>query len=163
MKTEKLITSGVLMCASAVILAATDSVTTTQPQSQTVNEGDPVTFNVVAESATSGNANFTIPLSYNVNLDMVWCPAGTFMMGSPDNELGRGTDETLHQVTLSNDFWIGKYEITQAQYRCIMGKNPAFDYGVGDNYPVYWVAWNDAINFCSEFIKTYIFLGSIDI
>ena len=97
----------------------------------------------------SGGQNFTIPLSDNVSLDMVWCPAGSFMMGCPKNELGRyNSDDELHSVTISNGFWIGKYEVTQAQYSAVMGSNPS--YFKGDNLPVEEVTWYDAMEFCQK-------------
>ncbi|MBO4544381.1 MAG: leucine-rich repeat protein, partial [Verrucomicrobia bacterium] len=65
--------------------------------------------------------NFTIPLSDTVNLDMIWIEPGTFMMGSPENELGRSDDEVQHQVTLTKGYWLGKYEVTQAQYEAVTG------------------------------------------
>lgn len=49
-------------------------------------------------------------------IEFQWCPAGTFTMGSPVNEEGRQADETQHQVTITKGFWLGKYEVTQAQY-----------------------------------------------
>ena len=52
-------------------------------------------------------------------------PAGTFMMGSPASELGRGNDEDYHQVTLTKPFYIGVFEVTQRQYELVMGKNPS--------------------------------------
>ncbi len=76
-------------------------------------------------------------------------PAGTFVMGSPSNESGRYSDEgPQHQVTITKDFYLGKYEVTQAQWRAVMGSNPARSYGVGNDYPVYYVSWND----CQTFI-----------
>ena len=45
-------------------------------------------------------------------------------MGSPSSETGRGNDETQHQVTLTNGFYLGKYEVTQAQYQTVMNGNP---------------------------------------
>ncbi|MBO4715569.1 MAG: SUMF1/EgtB/PvdO family nonheme iron enzyme, partial [Verrucomicrobia bacterium] len=91
-----------------------------------------------------------IPLSDTVDLamSMVWCPAGTFTMGSPGSELGRDSDETRHSVTISRGFGIGKYEVTQAQYRAVMGSNPSTF--KGDNLPVEEVAWYDAMEFCQK-------------
>ncbi len=78
------------------------------------------------------------------------------MMGSPDNEKNRGDDEgPRHQVTITQDFYLGKYEVTQAQWEAIMGSNPSNDYGVGNNYPVYYVSWND----CQTFIGKMNELG----
>ena len=53
-------------------------------------------------------------------------PAGTFTMGSPTNELGRYIDETQHQVTLSQDFYIGVFQVTQKQWERIMGNWPSY-------------------------------------
>ncbi len=92
--------------------------------------------------------DMTIPLAADVNLDMVWCPPGTFMMGSPKNELGRYDDETQHSVTISSAFWIGKYEVTQSQYKAVMDFNPCEF--IGANLPVEKVSWNEAMEFCSR-------------
>ena len=53
--------------------------------------------------------------------DMVKCPAGSFIMGSPKNEKGRNEDEKQHKVTFTKDFYIGKYEITVQQYWTVLG------------------------------------------
>ena len=66
---------------------------------------------------------FTLP--GGVPLVLVKIPAGTFQMGSPPTERNRWVDETLHQVTLTSDYYIGKYEVTQAQWRAVMGTNPS--------------------------------------
>ncbi len=68
-------------------------------------------------------------------------PAGTFAMGSPTDELGRDEDETQHPVTLTKDFYIGVFEVTQAQYQAVMGSNPS-EYK-GDYRPVETVSWDD--------------------
>ncbi len=70
-------------------------------------------------------------------------PAGTFMMGSPEDELGRATDgaETQHPVTLTEDFWIGVFEVTQKQWQLVMGNTPS-RYS-GDMRPVERVCYND--------------------
>ena len=71
-------------------------------------------------------------------------PKGTFTMGSPEGEVGResvgNSKETQHQVTLTEDFYIGVFEITQKQYSLIYGSNPSF-YN-GDTRPVEYVSYN---------------------
>ena len=67
-------------------------------------------------------------------------PKGTFTMGSPVGEVGRYSDETQHQVTLTEDFYIGVFEITQKQYSLIYGSNPS-SYK-GDTRPVEYVSYN---------------------
>ena len=68
-------------------------------------------------------------------------PAGTFMMGSPSGELGRYSDETQHQVTLSDDFYMGVFELTQKQWELVMGNTPS--YHKSDTYPVETVSYDD--------------------
>ena len=51
--------------------------------------------------------NITIPLSDTVDLDMIWVEPGTFLMGSPEDELGRANDETQYEVTLTKGYWLG--------------------------------------------------------
>ncbi len=87
---------------------------------------------------------------------MVWIPPGEFMMGAVDDEVGgRSLERPRHRVTFENGFWIGKYEITQAQWIAVMGSNPAREYGVGDNYPVYNVSWEDIQAFEREVDRVY--------
>ncbi len=67
-------------------------------------------------------------------------PKGSFIMGSPNTEIGRQTNETQHQVTLTEDFYIGIFEITQKQYSLIYGSNPSKYYG--DTRPVESVSYD---------------------
>jgi formylglycine-generating enzyme required for sulfatase activity len=71
-------------------------------------------------------------------------PAGTFMMGSPTNELGRDSDETQHQVTLTQPFYIGVFEVTQRQWERVMGTWPSSftNTSCRDSRPVEWVSYN---------------------
>ena len=69
--------------------------------------------------------NHTVDLNATVALDMIWVQPGTFVMGSPTTESDRGSDETEHNVTLTQGFYLGKYEVTQAQYEAVMGLIPA--------------------------------------
>ena len=83
------------------------------------------------------------------NMEMIWCPPGTFTMGSPTTEANRGWDETEHNVTLTNGFYLGKYEVTQAQYEAVMTGNtnslsPTPSQFSGNDRPVEKVSWEDA-------------------
>jgi len=87
---------------------------------------------------------------------MVYVEGGSFQMGKKLGEY-RGEDENhVHRVTL-NSFYIGKYEVTQGQYKAVMGGLPPlyktdsyYPDGEGDNYPVYLVNWYDAVEFCNK-------------
>ncbi len=85
----------------------------------------------------------TYTLPGGVPLVMVRIPAGTFQMGSPTTERSRGRDEILHAVTLTSDYYIGKYEVTQAQWAAVMGTNPSDFSSCGGNCPVERVSWDD--------------------
>ena len=81
-------------------------------------------------------------------LEMLWVKPGTFMMGSPTTEARRYKDEIQHQVTLTKGFYLGKYEVTQAQWERVMGNNPS--HFKGADRPVGKVSWNDAVEFCKK-------------
>lgn len=82
-----------------------------------------------------------------------WCPADTFTMGSPSSEEGRDEDEVQTRVTLTKGFWMSETEVTQAQWKAIMGSTVAQQRdkmdaslslrGEGGNYPMYHVSWNE--------------------
>lgn len=80
--------------------------------------------------------------------NMVLVKGSSFTMGSPETEDWREQDEIQHEVTLS-DFYISKYEITQAEYKSVMGINPSTS-SIGDNFPVETVTWYNAIEFCNR-------------
>ena len=70
------------------------------------------------------------------------------MMGSPESEEGRDNDEAQQQITV-DDFYMGKYEVTQEQWQAIMGNNPSrFD--KGGKYPVETFSWDDCQEFCEK-------------
>ena len=58
---------------------------------------------------------------------MKWCPPGTFVMGSPEREEGRSRAETPHRVTISKGFWMGETEVTQGQWKALMGGETVLD------------------------------------
>jgi formylglycine-generating enzyme required for sulfatase activity len=96
---------------------------------------------------TAGSTK-TITLPGGATMEMVWCPPGTFMMGSPEDAEFHYDDETQHQVTLTKGFWMAKTEVTQAQWKSVMGNNPS-DHE-GDDLPVECVAWDDVQQFCAK-------------
>ena len=104
-------------------------------------------------SVASGSNAISIPVKDGISIEMVKVEAGTFMMGAtsemkdsyddPDSD-----EKPVHQVTLTNDYYMGKYEVTQALWQAVMGSNPSnFK---GDNLPVETVSWNDCLGFISK-------------
>ena len=77
--------------------------------------------------------------SREIELDLVLIPAGKFMMGDPDKD---------HEVLITNSFYMGKHEVTQEQWKKVMGNNPSIK-TKGPTLPVTDVSWND----CQEFIR----------
>lgn len=75
---------------------------------------------------------------------------GIFTMGSPADELDRESDETAHQVTLTNKFVLWKYEVTQGEFKNLMGYNPSKFKEYGLNCPVEQVSWHEAAAFCNN-------------
>jgi formylglycine-generating enzyme required for sulfatase activity len=88
-------------------------------------------------------------ITNSIGMEFVKIPAGEFNMGSPSNEEGRGDSECpIHHVKISNAFYMGKYEVTQKQWRDVMGDSPSnFK---GDNLPVESVSWNNVQNFIKK-------------
>jgi formylglycine-generating enzyme required for sulfatase activity len=77
-----------------------------------------------------------------------WIPPGTFTMGSPAMDLDRADDEGPQTaVTLTEGFWMGKYEVTQGEYRAVVADNPSRFRD--PNRPVEQVTWSDATNYCA--------------
>ena len=98
----------------------------------------------LSTSAVEGKP-FTIP---DLSIEMLWVKPGTFEMGSPLGEAKRRDSETPHTVTLSRGFYLGKHEVTQAQWQKVMGSNPSFFKGA--DRPVERVSWTDVTSFCDK-------------
>jgi formylglycine-generating enzyme required for sulfatase activity len=84
---------------------------------------------------------------------LCWCPPGKFMMGSPPDEPERRPDENQVEVTLTRGFWAGKYEITQGDWKRVVGKLPGeltAELPEGDDYPVGNVNFAEAEAFCRK-------------
>lgn len=105
--------------------------------------------------ANISNAQPPKEITNSIGMKLVLIPKGTFMMGSPESEEGRQKNETQHEVTISKDYYLGVYEVTQAQYEKVIGKNPSHLQGaiVGNenaDLPVERVSWKDAVEFCEK-------------
>src|SRR4029453_8613876 len=88
---------------------------------------------------------------------MCWCPPGRFVMGSPPAERGHRSDEAQVEVALSKGFWTAKHEVTQGQWKTVAGKFPdrlpSPEFGEGDEFPVYWINFDEAEAFCSALTR----------
>ncbi len=124
-----------------VTQAATEEVQETSPNPLKPNEI------AVTHTPRKGDA-FTVPA---LSLSMLWCPPGSFQMGSPENEGARDSDEVRREVTLTQGFWLGKHEVTQAQWEKIMGNNPSYFKGL--KLPVEKMSWASARTFCEKLTK----------
>jgi len=78
-----------------------------------------------------------------------WMPPGTFMMGSPETEIDRFADETQHEVTLTQGFWLADTACTQALWQEVMGENPSHFKGNPNNW-VENVSWEDTQHFIAR-------------
>ncbi len=138
----------------------------------------------VAASGPAAGQSWAVPLTGPATLPMVWIAPGTFLQGSPANEPGRRPDEGPQTaVTLTRGFWLGRTEVTVAQWQSVMGvdlrgqlarargDDTLYDLGgkkqtvrafmrwtpdappeqylanEGDRLPMYFVSWNDAMEF----------------
>jgi formylglycine-generating enzyme required for sulfatase activity len=127
----------------------TEPLATVKPEAEKVIEIDSKTEDRVKEitqaeaKAGPGKNSFTAPNG----IKFIYISAGTFTMGSSKDESGRYDNETQHQVTLTQGFYMQITEVTQGQWRGLMGNNPSFFNGCGDDCPVEQVSWNDAQQF----------------
>lgn len=91
-----------------------------------------------------GMRSYTEVIALNVRMEMHAIPGGEFLMGSPEKQ-GYADEYPQHRATLS-PFYIGKYPITQAQWRAVMRTNPS--HFTGPNHPVDSVTWDEAFEYC---------------
>ena len=109
---------------------------------------------LITDNAGVTNARFYRVL-IAVPLNTSWIPAGTFLMGSPTNELERGVNETQHSVTLTRGFFMSRFLVTQSSYLSLMNTNPSYyntnnGFTLDLNRPAEQVSWLDAANYCGK-------------
>jgi formylglycine-generating enzyme required for sulfatase activity len=88
-----------------------------------------------------------VDLGGGVRMEFALVPAGTFLMGSPENT-GSDDESPLRPVTISRPFYLGKFEVTQEQWQAVMGSNPSRFHGA--QRPVETVSWNDCQRFLAR-------------
>lgn len=124
-----------------------------------VAQGGNMDIDPISEESTlpSTGEPTTFTLPGGAVMEMVWIESGTFMMGSPPSEPGRWNNEgPQHEVTISRGFWLGKYEITQAQWESVMGTRPWMGKSyVRENpaYPAVYISWSDVQAFVAKLKK----------
>ena len=96
-------------------------------------------------------------ITNSIGMKLMLVHADSFDMGSPDDEIGRlEIQETIHGVTISRSYYLGAYEVTQEEYKKVVGDNPSYfstmTMGGRDSskYPVENLSWNDAVSFCEK-------------
>ena len=96
-----------------------------------------------------GSTVGTLQLKVRVASDMVYVAGGTFMMGATEEQGddAYNDEKPVHSVTLDG-FYIGAFEVTQAQWKAVMGTN--LSNWKGDDLPVENVSWSDAVSFCGK-------------
>ena len=87
-------------------------------------------------------------ITNSIGMKLELIHAGSFAMGSSNDEVGRQKNETLHEVTIRKSFYLGVFEVTQGQYEKVMRKNPSRFRG--SQLPVEYVSWDDAVSFCAK-------------
>ena len=124
----------------------------------------PKEFTKPAKESANPSEKLTEPPKEFTSIGMKFklLPAGEFLMGSPESDSDATSDEKpQHKVRITKPFYLGMYEVTQAEYEKVMGKNPSWFSKTGggtskiegldtSNFPVEQVSWDDAVEFCKR-------------
>ena len=93
------------------------------------------------------------PITNTLGMTLHTIPAGTFTMGSPEDETDRRANEHQHEVTISKAFYMQTTEVTQGQWKAVMGTEPWKGKSYGkerSDYPAVYVSWDDAVAYCKK-------------
>ena len=107
----------------------------------------------VKKTLTPAQSAVGDPIENSIGMVLVPIPAGEVMMGSPESEADRQDNETQHRVTLTKSCHLSVTEVTQGQWKAVMGTTPWKGKRFvkeGDDLPATYVSWNDAVEFCSK-------------
>jgi len=153
MKTGTMIRATVILASVAISACTMDTSDTGSAKSSSVT-------NDAAEAQHTAAAKLRVPVEKTLHMSSVvlrFIPAGRFVMGTPRSEQEEVIGEDVpypiakqHEVILSKAFYLGKYEVTQGQWKKVMGCNPSFLENTNDNAPVECVSWHDCTNFMAQ-------------
>ena len=101
---------------------------------------------------TGDSLQLRLPSGGGLTMEMIYCEPGSFLMGSELSEVGRDFDETIHQVTLTKGFWLGKYPVTQLQWRNVMGtsKPGGLLWNRNRSSAIRGITWQECQEFCRK-------------
>lgn len=99
------------------------------------------------QSAWAKHLKTEVEVTNSLGMKLMLIPPGEFQMGSPADEAEHSSDESQHHVRLTQPYYLGKFEVTQAEYEKVMGGNPSRFTGDARR-PVETVSWHDAVEFC---------------
>jgi formylglycine-generating enzyme required for sulfatase activity len=113
------------------------------------------------EAQSSLEQEKTINLGNDLIMELVLIPAGSFYMGTPSSEKSwLNYDPVSRLVQITRPFYMGKYEVTQGHWKAVMGTTVRQQrdkyttglplHGVGSDFPMYYVSWDDAVAFCKK-------------
>lgn len=95
-------------------------------------------------------------ITNTLGMEFVNIEPGTFMMGSSSSEPHRNSNERQHQVKLTKGYYMQTTEVTQGQWRAVMGNSPSYFKNCGENCPVEQVSWDDARKFIRKLSKSHV-------
>ncbi len=102
----------------------------------------------VHQQAWASHLEVPIQVTNSIGMKFSLIPPGQFSMGSPAKEEWHRDDEPLHRVTISKPYYMATTEVTQREWKALMGTNPSFC--TGDDLPVETVTWEQAAEFCNK-------------
>lgn len=151
-KTAHVLRTRILLLLSIVALAPNRAAHAADPPEQSATAAAKSALRPPHAGSTTGES-----WSDNrLKLEFLWCEPGKFVMGSPKDEPGRSEDEDQVDVTLTHGFWLGKYEVTQEQWRTVMQTEPwqgMQRVRVAADSPACWLSWDQASLFCRELTR----------
>ena len=106
---------------------------------------------IVLTLATCSTALWGQEVANSIGMKLRLVPKGEFLMGTSVREADKHFEEHLHRVEINRPFYMGKFEVTQGQWKAVMGTKPWKGNGrEDDDYPATYVSWGDAVKFCKK-------------